>query len=53
MIVLSKPKSKKEHELPDAHMNRQLLYLKTKPEPLILSEYVTVILNYVSLKNEY
>lgn len=54
MILSSKPKFKKVHELPNAHQHN---YLKTKPEPLIMFEDGTAILNYyyisVSLQNEY
>lgn len=56
MILSSKPKFKKVHELPNAHQHN---YLKTKPEPLIMFEdgTCTAILNYdyisVSLQNEY
>ncbi|CAC5356414.1 unnamed protein product [Mytilus coruscus] len=57
ILPTSKPKSKKAPELPDAYMNMKPAYLKTKPEPLILSEDVIGILNHdyllISLQNEY
>ncbi|CAC5370074.1 unnamed protein product [Mytilus coruscus] len=56
ILPTSKPNSKKAPELPDAYMNMKPAYLKTKPEPLILPEDVTGILNHnyllMSLQNE-
>lgn len=49
ILSISKPTSKKVHELPDAHMNIKHAYLKTKPELPYLPENVTTIFKYAYL----
>ncbi|VDI11385.1 Hypothetical predicted protein, partial [Mytilus galloprovincialis] len=46
ILPTHKPKSKKVPKLPAAYMNMKPAYLKTKPEPLILSDDITNILNH-------